>query len=238
MATRSAGAVLYWTAGAPSGCLSTKPSRHPSRRPEARANARVDAWRPCHERCGSADATALRPGQRADLPSELLALAEPLACVVNGSASLPGPGRRHRADYGGGTNRQPSLRLALLAGARAVIVSQPSAQRRALAERLGATVTVDPTTADLGAVAQEVSGGVGIDSTIICIGVPELVNQALRRSRIGGRVNVFAGLRGEGWTRVGQDRHSRDSDHRFPPQPESPPRASREEGWRHTRRGV
>jgi hypothetical protein len=90
MANRSAGAVLYWTAGAPSGCLSTNllATHRDVRKPEP--TARVDAWRPCHERCGSADATALRSGQRADLPSELLALAEPLACVVNG--------QRHRGE--------------------------------------------------------------------------------------------------------------------------------------------
>ncbi len=139
---------------------------------------------------------------QADLPSEQLALAEPLACVINGQRHC-----RVEVDdtvliMGAGPIGLLHLQLALLAGARAVIVSQPSRERRALAERLGATVTVDPTTEDLGAVAQQVSGGVGIDSTIICIGVAELVNQALRYSRIGGRVNIFAGLKGEGWAQV------------------------------------
>jgi L-iditol 2-dehydrogenase len=89
-----------------------------------------------------------------------------------------------------------------LAGARAVIVSQRSAGRRAHAERLGATATVDPTTEDLAALTHEVSRGVGIDTTIICIGVPELVNTAFRVARPGGRINVFAGLKGEGWAQV------------------------------------
>jgi L-iditol 2-dehydrogenase len=94
------------------------------------------------------------------------------------------------------------LQLSLLGGARAVIVSEPSACRRAQAEQLGATVTVDPTSDDPPGVAEEVSRGVGIDSTIICIGVPQLVNQALRLCRTRGRVNVFAGLVDKGWAEV------------------------------------
>jgi L-iditol 2-dehydrogenase len=138
----------------------------------------------------------------ADLPAEQLALAEPLACVVNGQRHSPVQVGDTVLIMGAGPIGLLHLQLARLAGARTVIVSQRSAPRRALAERLGATVTVDPTTADLGAVAQEVSGGVGIDSTIICTGVPELVDQALQLSRTGGRVNVFAGLKGQGWAQV------------------------------------
>jgi len=48
------------------------------------------------------------------------------------------------------------LQVALLSGARAVIVSQPSAERRAHAERLGATATVDPRSEDLAAVVRRV----------------------------------------------------------------------------------
>jgi L-iditol 2-dehydrogenase len=77
-------------------------------------------------------------------------------------------------------------------------VSQRSATRRALAKRLGATVAVDPTADDIAAVVAEVTGGRGVDVTFICIGVPELVDQALRLTRIGGRVDIFAGMAGTG----------------------------------------
>jgi L-iditol 2-dehydrogenase len=98
------------------------------------------------------------------------------------------------------------LQLAVLAGARAVIVSEPSAARRAQAERLGATVAVDPGAQDLAEVVQELSQGVGVDASVVCVGVPELVNQAVELSRSGGRVNVFAGLTGAGWARVAASR--------------------------------
>jgi L-iditol 2-dehydrogenase len=48
----------------------------------------------------------------------------------------------------------------------------------------------------------EETGGMGVDATIICIGIPQLVNDALRLTRKGGRVNVFAGLAGKGWAEV------------------------------------
>jgi L-iditol 2-dehydrogenase len=137
-----------------------------------------------------------------ELPSEQLALAEPLSCVVNGQ-------RWSRVEVddlvlvmGAGPIGLFHLQLALLAGARAVIVSEPSAARRSQAERLGATVTVDPTRQSLEVVAEELSRGVGVDVSVICVGAPQLVNQAVRLSRSGGRINVFAGLKGQGWAEI------------------------------------
>src|SRR6266513_451523 len=84
-----------------------------------------------------------------DVPSEYLALAEPLACCVNG---------HHRSRIqlnstvlimGSGPIGLFHLQLALLAGARAVIVSDPSAPRRAVACAFGAHITVDSTVEDL-----------------------------------------------------------------------------------------
>jgi L-iditol 2-dehydrogenase len=137
-----------------------------------------------------------------ELPSELLALAEPLSCCLNGQ-------RRGHIGLdstvlimGAGPIGQFHLQLSLLAGARTVIVSEPSASRRAIASTFGAHITVDPTSQDLSSVVSEVSGGLGADSIIICIGVPSLVNEALTMARQGGHINLFAGLAGKGWAEV------------------------------------
>ena len=137
-----------------------------------------------------------------DPPSELLALAEPLSCCVNGH-------RRSgtRLDdavlvIGAGPIGLFHLQLSLLAGAKTVIVSEPSEARRRTAEAFGAPVTVDPTAEDLAAVVEEQTGGLGADVSVICIGVPALVNDAIRLTRKGGRVNIFAGLAGKGWSEV------------------------------------
>jgi L-iditol 2-dehydrogenase len=137
-----------------------------------------------------------------DLPSEYLALAEPLACCVNG---------HHRSRIhlnstvlimGSGPIGLFHLQLSLLAGARAVIVSEPSAPRRAVASNFGAHITVDPTAEDLSSIVSEVTGGLGVDAVIICIGLPRLVNNALNMARQGGCVNIFAGLAGKGWAEI------------------------------------
>lgn len=138
----------------------------------------------------------------ADLPSEQLALSEPLACVVLGQRWA-----RLEVDdtvliMGAGPIGLLHLQLALVSGARKVIVSQPSGPRREQAERLGATATVDPRTEDLAEVIREATDGRGVDLSIVCVGVAQLVNQALELSRVGGRVSVFAGLKGEGWSEV------------------------------------
>lgn len=137
-----------------------------------------------------------------ELPSEYLALAEPLACCVNGH-------RRSRVQLnstvliiGSGPIGLFHLQLSLLAGARTVIVSDPSAPRRTVASTFGAHITVDPTTEDLASVVSEVTGGLGVDVVIICIGIPTLVNDALNIARQGGRVNIFAGLAAEGWAEI------------------------------------
>lgn len=137
-----------------------------------------------------------------DLPSEYLALCEPLACCVNGH-------RRSRTSVddavlvmGAGPIGLFHVQLARLAGARSIIVSEYSEGRRSLAKDLGADVAVDPREVDLSEVVGEEAGAQGVDVAVICIGVPALVNEAIQLTRPGGRVNVFAGLAGKGWAEV------------------------------------
>ncbi len=129
-----------------------------------------------------------------ELPSEQLALAEPLACVVNGHRWAGAVPDETVVVMGAGPIGLFHLQVSLLSGARAVIVSEPSAARRAHAERLGATRTVDPGTDDLAAAVDDVSDQRGADVTVVAIGVPELVHEAVALTRVGGRVNLFAGF--------------------------------------------
>jgi L-iditol 2-dehydrogenase len=139
---------------------------------------------------------------RKDLPSEYLALAEPLACCINGHSHSRIRLNSTVLIMGSGPIGLFHLQLSLLAGARTVIVSDPSAPRRALASTFGAHITVDPTTEDLPSVVAEATNGLGMDSIIICIGVPRLVNDALNMARQGGCINLFAGLAAKGWAEV------------------------------------
>jgi L-iditol 2-dehydrogenase len=138
----------------------------------------------------------------ADIPSECLALSEPLACVVRGQRwSRVEPGDTVLV-MGAGPIGLLHLQLALASGARQVIVSQPAGPRQAQAVRLGATVAVDPGREDLAEAVRGLTRGRGADLSIVCVGVPALVNQAVELSRNGGRVCIFAGMKDEGWADV------------------------------------
>jgi L-iditol 2-dehydrogenase len=136
------------------------------------------------------------------LPPEQLSLAEPLACCLNGID-------QYRVDVGdvvvilgAGPIGLFHLQLAVIAGARTVIVSDPSESRRKVAAELGAGATVDPTSEDLAAVVADATGGFGAQVAVVCIGRPQLVNDALNLVGKRGRVSVFAGLADKGWAEI------------------------------------
>ena len=139
---------------------------------------------------------------RGDIPPEQLALTVPLSCCVHGQ-KLSQVGLDDTVlVMGAGPIGLFHLQLALLAGARTVIVSEPSEERQSFAKDLGAHVTVDPESEDLSGVVAEHTDGLGAAVIIICIGKPQLVNDAFELARLGGRINVFAGLANEGWAEV------------------------------------
>ena len=121
------------------------------------------------------------------------ALAEPLGCVLNGQANMGVELGDCVVILGAGPIGILHLKVAFLSGARQVIVVEPNAARRAVADRLGAT-TVNPTSADVLAAVRQATGGLGADAVIVAIGVPAVANQALTFARKGGRINLFAGF--------------------------------------------
>lgn len=128
------------------------------------------------------------------LSFETAALAEPLACVMNGQ-ELVGV---HMGDavviLGAGPIGILHIKLARFAGARKIIVSEPSEARRAVALAEGADIAVDPTKEDLKAIVRDATGGLGADVAIVAIGVPALANDAIGLVRNRGRVSLFAGF--------------------------------------------
>lgn len=74
-------------------------------------------------------------------------------------------------------------------GARSVVVSEKSAGRRAMAERLGATVVVDPAGGSLASTLQRVAPS-GIDVVFEAVGVPGVISQCIGTVRFRGRIVV------------------------------------------------
>lgn len=128
------------------------------------------------------------------VPSTSICLAEPLGCALNGMDNY----KVHVGDtvviLGAGPIGLLHLQLVKLGGAERVIVSDLSASRLALAEKLGADRVVNASSEDLEVIVAEATGGIGADLVIVCIGVSALVSQGLKCARKRGRVNLFAGF--------------------------------------------
>ncbi len=126
-----------------------------------------------------------------DLPSGFGALCEPLACCLRASdlaAVRPG---ESVAVLGGGVIGQLLSQLARLAGGKVILVTR-QAERRALAESLGATASIDPAAAEVSEAISGPSGLApgGVDVAFEAAGVEDTFHQAIAVVRRAGRVVV------------------------------------------------
>ena len=128
------------------------------------------------------------------LPSHMSAVqgafVEPVACCVHG-IDLAGikPGNTVVV-LGGGTIGLILLQLARGSGAATLIVSEPVQKKRELALELGATLAVDPLSADLEEQVRAVAPA-GADVVIEAVGRPDTVEAAVRIAARGGCILLF-----------------------------------------------
>lgn len=80
---------------------------------------------------------------------------------------------------------------AKLAGAGEIIATDPDEQRRAMAERLGATKVLDPLSEDVIAIVRGSTGGRGADHSFETAGREASLQTALEASRPGGTVTIL-----------------------------------------------
>ena len=73
-----------------------------------------------------------------------------------------------------------------------VLATDLSASRRALALEFGACQAVDPRAMDVAGWAREMSGGRGADLVFVAASAPGIVEQAVRATRPGARIVLFA----------------------------------------------
>lgn len=126
-----------------------------------------------------------------DMPFDIAALAEPVACCLHGierARIRPGD---VVALIGAGMIGLLLLQLALLRGASRVIVSELSPEKRHRALKLGASQVVDPRAEDLAKVVKEATENLGADVVIECVGSEVTAQQAVELVGDGGTVLFF-----------------------------------------------
>jgi len=127
------------------------------------------------------------------VPVEYGAIAEPLSCCVHAfDMASPRPGSTI-AVIGAGTIGLLLTQLARRSGAALVAVSEPDAARRALAERLGADLTIDPLSEDPRDALLRATGGIGVDYAFEAVGSSHTATMAISLPRRGGTV-VLVGV--------------------------------------------
>ena len=127
-----------------------------------------------------------------DIPLRNGAMAEPLACCIHGMDRIGIQAGETVLIVGGGAIGLMMLQLAKLRGAARVIVSEPVAMRRKIAEQLGADFTIDPAAESIPDVLKEKTGVCGADAVIECVGNTTAVRQALEAAERGCRVLLFS----------------------------------------------
>ena len=142
---------------------------------------------------GFADYVIVPQGQAVRLPETLNSLhgafCEPVGCCLHAlDVARIAPGASVTI-FGGGVIGLLMVELVKLAGAGTIILSTRQKPRRELAERLGATHTVDAS-GDAVAEIQRLLPG-GVDVSIECAGVAETFGQSIAATRRGGTVVIF-----------------------------------------------
>lgn len=127
-----------------------------------------------------------------DAPVDCLALTEPLGVAIH--ALNRGHLQKGESVFiaGAGPIGALCVLMARQRGAGQIIVSEPAANRRALAQRLGADETIDPTATPPSLRVLELSQG-GVDLSVECVGLNPAMDDCVLSTRRGGRI-VVAGL--------------------------------------------
>ena len=158
------------------------------------AEGRVSQCPRCTRVGGFAERVVLPVGCLHALPRGLdpvtAAMTEPAACCLANLEQFPMPRGATAVVIGGGIMGLLTMVLARRRGAGRLVVSDPLAERRAMAKRVGASVVVDTTREDLRERVLGLTRGRGADVVCEAVGKPALVAESLTLVRPGGVVQL------------------------------------------------
>ncbi|MXY80169.1 MAG: alcohol dehydrogenase catalytic domain-containing protein [Chloroflexi bacterium] len=128
------------------------------------------------------------------VPAERAAMTEPTACVLNSLESCRFRAGAAVAIIGAGPMGLTHVILARALGAGAIVVAEPVASRRAVAEALGATAVCGGDPAEIRQTVSDATRGAGAEVVIVSVGLDGLTELALPIAAKQGAINLFAGF--------------------------------------------
>jgi len=123
-----------------------------------------------------------------DLPAEIAAFAEPLACVVNGTNKIRVQPGESALVIGAGPIGLLFVQMLKAAGASPVFVSEPTELRRKFAIDCGADYVLNPMEQDVEEFIKDITQ-IGVDVAVDVVG--SQLHTAIKAIRKGGKVLVF-----------------------------------------------
>ena len=129
-----------------------------------------------------------------DMDEKVMSLAEPFACILNSMGkSQVKPGQTALV-IGAGPMGLLHIEGLKLAGVKEILVSEFNETRGKIAESMGAKVINPGKTPDVKAEIKKLLGGKKLDQIFVCVGIPAVVEDAMKLIDKGGTVNIFGGL--------------------------------------------
>ncbi len=127
----------------------------------------------------------------AGIDARIGCMAEPLACCVHGMDRLSPRSGAPLLILGAGPAGLILTRLAMLAGASPIVVSEPNPQRRVAAIEFGADHAIDPNSEHSREQLRDLTGGHGFDAVIEAVGSPATFELAIELAARAGKILVF-----------------------------------------------
>ncbi|MGI6154080.1 MAG: alcohol dehydrogenase catalytic domain-containing protein [Christensenellaceae bacterium] len=124
-----------------------------------------------------------------ETPAHLAVIAEPLCCVLGGINKIKFIPGHTALIIGAGATGMLYLAVLKASGASKILVSEPSAFRRDMALKMGATRVIDPLKEDVRKIAMDESEGRGIDVVVDAVG--SLLPDTVACTKRGGKVLLF-----------------------------------------------
>ncbi len=129
----------------------------------------------------------------AGVPVEEAALVEPIVCCSTATQNANLPMGADVLITGAGPMGLIQLQLVRRGGAARIFVSEPRANRRALARELGADEVLDPAASDIPAQVRELTHGRGVDAAFETAGDPRPLADCIAAATQGGAI-VLVGV--------------------------------------------
>jgi (R,R)-butanediol dehydrogenase/meso-butanediol dehydrogenase/diacetyl reductase len=119
------------------------------------------------------------------------ALAEAFAAALHG-INCSRKDKGSALVIGGGPIGLAVLRLLKIIGFGPVVLSEPLAEKRVIAESFGVDGVIDPFSEDLGACVFNTTGGSGFETVFECSGIPDAIQTAMDAAARSGTVCVVS----------------------------------------------